>query len=885
MFVGVQFTAPTLGGLLSEGLKRLDLCVTDQFDGYLVDHITIEQTNTFGTGSSFVAEVPVSGVGTRSVPANAVAYSQDVTVNIVQLSDLVTNDSAPSSTIPVPFTVTFDLRFDVSGSSTAFTLTYQSVTSAVASADQLNQLDAILKANLPPQTEALDLVALTSGLGVVGSPAQAGAGVSKDGSLVEFRLELTSVAASDNLIAWEGFFGSGPDTNFVASHGDDWALWMTVDGLEESLSALFKNGLKGSTSFRLDSDVNVSWKPSTPELDVTFNGDVINACTCFWSTIDVNVDVTVTIRFSIENGLVRYDIHTDHSSNQWELFCCELTSALFWPVIGAIMMGGGDIDVGDYLLGWLGGPLGVFIAGIVAASTQSTPIPSSALPATCTKDDDSDFHCFIALPADGPPPSSCDPPRIDSRVPTTIFGSGAGVVLPGILTIAGTDSIHRASQPTLNCEVTDFAWSFPAPTCSGVEGSLTMSAAVVLTGTGEIPLRFCSATVIGDNAAAYQPYLTVGYSYCPMVVTVRVDVPAGMPDAGPCEVLVQTTGGARVVTLHPLPQPTPEQLKQWQNAVEKWRLENCFTRLDPWYRLFHRLNPKWLVDPPVDVGDPEREAHVWQVVMAGAVAGDVIRASTPEGEVLGESQVDAAGTARLAVVTSPLGSTTAGRVVADNPGSSGGSRKSAAGSELTLERVRSGASASPGHAVSIEIMIKQILVLEQAQLLAGRSPQAVLLISRGGSPALMVTHEGAISTFDLTNAASPRLVAQSMIGLTGSTRTRGHALFGWDDAGVLELGAGGVRRIAEIEDVADIRGYGSGHLVLRSEDVLVVDAAWQTIEEVGVAESDQALQQLETTVSAANLPFGPSTHSRFGLIARIDTDRVSVGLIAATRTL
>jgi hypothetical protein len=49
----------------------------------------------------------------------------------------------------------------------------------------------------------------------------------------------------------------------------------------------------------------VSWKPSTPGLDVTFNGDVINACTCFWSTIDVNVDVTVTVRLSIENGLVR----------------------------------------------------------------------------------------------------------------------------------------------------------------------------------------------------------------------------------------------------------------------------------------------------------------------------------------------------------------------------------------------------------------------------------------------------------------------------------------------------------------------------------------------------------------------------------------------------
>lgn len=132
MFIGVQLSAPTLGGMLSEGLKRLDLCVTDEFDGYVVDHIDIDPTTKFGEGSAFVADVPVSGHGTTSVPAHAVAYSQDVTVHIVQTSDLVPNDAAPTTTLGVPLTITFDLRFDVSGTSTAFTLTYQSVTSLFA---------------------------------------------------------------------------------------------------------------------------------------------------------------------------------------------------------------------------------------------------------------------------------------------------------------------------------------------------------------------------------------------------------------------------------------------------------------------------------------------------------------------------------------------------------------------------------------------------------------------------------------------------------------------------------------------------------------------------------------------------------------------------------
>lgn len=65
--------------------------------------------------------------------------------------------------------------------------------------------------------------------------------------------------------------------------------------------------------------------------------------------------------------------------------------------------------------------------------------------------------------------------------------------------------------------------------------------------------------------------------------------------------------------------------------------------------------------------------------------------------------------------------------------------------------------------------------------------------------------------------------------------------------------------------------------------MLIVDASWGVVEQVGLDEPHPAVQQLGTDVSAVVGPFGPSAHSRFGLVARLDTDRVSIGLVSATR--
>ena len=120
------------------------------------------------------------------------------------------------------------------------------------------------------------------------------------------------------------------------------------------------------------------------------------------------------------------------------------------------------------------------------------------------------------------------------------------------------------------------------------------------------------------------------------------------------------------------------------------------------------------------------------------------------------------------------------------------------------------------------------------------------------------------------------------MGLVGSRRTGRNTLLGWDEGGVLLLSSVGTSRLMDLEGVMDVRTFGPGHLVARDNDVFVLDASWHIVEVLDGAEPHPAVEELALT-AAADGPFGATAHSRFGIVARIATDRVSIGVIAATR--
>jgi hypothetical protein len=62
---------------------------------------------------------------------------------------------------------------------------------------------------------------------------------------------------------------------------------------------LVADGMAKSDKFKLTSGPAGTWLIPIPQpgMTIDFSGEVIDACTCFWGQIDVDVDVTVKINY------------------------------------------------------------------------------------------------------------------------------------------------------------------------------------------------------------------------------------------------------------------------------------------------------------------------------------------------------------------------------------------------------------------------------------------------------------------------------------------------------------------------------------------------------------------------------------------------------------
>lgn len=856
MLIGVQFSVKTFGALLRENIKILNSSDPKPVGTYVVDHVEIARQTSFSQGSAFKAIVPASS-GPFPIATYAVAFHQDIVIHMAALSDLIQHGTSASGTTDKSPTVTFDLIFEVANAQSQIVLTYQGVSDP--------SLDPTLRQLLTPQYLPLDLASLVGALGTGGIPAHAGAALTHDGNVIELRLELSADGSSSQLLLWEDLYTAQSSTQMRDfTGGNDWAVWLDIDSVEKSLQSKVKSGIEADGSFRLDSSIDLSWQPGTPpRLVLKFNGDAINACTCLTSKIDINADVTVTMSFSIDSGQIRYDVNVNHSSNQLQLTCCELTAALFWPILGKMLLDQKKIKLSDYINGILATPIGVFIAAVIQANGP-VPLHTDSYPGVCVKDDDNNFHCLIPFPSGAQSPQVCATPSIEERVPNQLYGLGADLLLSGELVITGSDPIRALSQATLNCSFSDFEWRFPTANCSGEDGRLSMSATISLSGSGDLPLIVWSVDAIGATAGSYQPWITITYSYCPFLAVVHVDVPYGQTVAGTAQILVRTTGGARVITLTPARALTEANFIAHSQAMKQWRLEHCFTKLDPWYRDFERYNPHWGVDP-ANYGRPglERQTHVWEVIVAGAIPGDRIALTDGSGKELAVSQVNQQGIAKLGVAIRQ-----------------GGTPGAAAGNEVSVQRLRQGAKSGMAAAPGIQVLIQQTLIVEAAQLLAGRRPFAVALESRNGRPVLVAAFEGGVNTYDISNAARPWLIQQSMARMNGARRSSRNRMVGWDAHGVTEWTGHSSRRVLEMPGVyAVYEGVSGKHIVHAPEEVVTVESSWEVI---GRSAPDQAREPLTATDSP--LP-SFTMHSRFGLAAHIEGDRISLGTIAGIRKL
>jgi hypothetical protein len=117
--------------------------------------------------------------------------------------------------------------------------------------------------------------------------------------------------------------------------------------------------------------------------------------------------------------------------------------------------------------------------------------------------------------------------------------------------VTGTHTDNMPEPPVVaDGAVSQFQWAAATLNCSSVTDSWAADSTVEIhRDTGDLDFFFCSATAIGPTAAAWQPYVSVDFDYCPMRVTVHVTTSQFV--AGPVSPPILTSGGSRVVNLDP----------------------------------------------------------------------------------------------------------------------------------------------------------------------------------------------------------------------------------------------------------------------------------------------------------------------------------------------
>jgi hypothetical protein len=126
-------------------------------------------------------------------------------------------------------------------------------------------------------------------------------------------------------------------------------------------------------------------------------------------------------------------------------------------------------------------------------------------------------------------------------------------------------------------------------------------------------------SVINDPLGVFpSSAIRANSSVGPFAITLDVPVPSNAYYAQPypCDVLVTTTGGTRLVRLAPPPVLAAQDITRL-TAELLARVADCEQLVSPWFHEHKGYDPHWSVDPAffTDV------THLWQVEVSGLPPG------------------------------------------------------------------------------------------------------------------------------------------------------------------------------------------------------------------------------------------------------------------------
>jgi hypothetical protein len=499
--------------------------------------------------------------------------------------------------------------------------------------------------------------------------------------------------------------------------------------------------------------------------------------TQFSGTLDtplcsVGTDVTVVSVLSVNQpNVVTSD--TNFSWNTDTTACTVLAGAL-GSVLGLavnIVFPGASLVFDPIFFAVLG------MAGVLVAKSVVTP----SLPAinNCTSVSDTHMVCNNALSVANSPLGKLSLNSLEAQDDGISILSDFAPFRVGSPVIAMDESANFEWQPpSISCgrisgnEVTDFR--------RDTQAYVTLAATASVTAQTLAPIYLISATVINDRLNVFGPQLAVQGSQAPIEMSLSLGYPGDtyFADPYPCQILVQTTGGVRLIEI-PAPQPLNQQLIDGLAALIAGQMLFCQKMVDQWWNMFHRYNPKWSVDPWI--GDSAVE-HGYEVEISGLQAGEKATLVGAGNQVL-QTAVATAGTSlRLSAVIAPESANEIG-ILRGEAGVAGAQQSAA---------VRSESVALPVIAAKRGIAVKEQLIVQAGVIRLTEPLQSVAAAYRQGSPHAIVVTGSGVQAFDLANPWMPlNRSSWAVPGIRG-VLAQGQSLLAYGDDGMAWLDSSGV---------------------------------------------------------------------------------------------
>lgn len=746
---------------------------------FVVDHVEFGQNSLLNTTPAqhvVSYNEPVYGMVSQEVNGFRPQISQPITVYVVSLEDVESHpDGAPAQPVALTATIILGMEYNmfvVGNSVLSIAIdrvdmgTLPPLPPGVDSSDVTNQFLSFVQ-SVPIQPVALNLASIVlqeSDPGVINM----GMAVSSDLQRIAFRQE-TGMGLQGDPSIWQDFYAGNFTDRLLNSGGEDSSFAVFESGalVEQTAQTQIASGLTKQAEdqeakpqpvyFELLTGVSSSYSDNsgTATITSTFGGNVHTpAC-----TVGTDVTVVSTLSVSTPNAIT---IDTKFSWNTDTTVCTVLAGALG----GALgIFPNFVLPLGSLLVAPLFLAVSAMTAVLVAKNVLTPSLPSQN---NCQQVSDTEMVCTQAFSIQDTP--------LGKLAVNTLVAEDDGISLQGNLLVI------PVGNPELQITAdSEFGWHAPAISCGEISGNevqnfrnnpknyVSLAAGVSIWAETKAPIFLISAQVINDPRHVFDTHLSVQGTQAPIQLAISLSYPGDqfLSNPYPCQILVLTTGGARLISIAP-PPALSQTIIDGLAAQVIAAIGNCQKLVSQWWNIFHQYNPVWSVDP----GNGETVAEYgYEFSIRGLEAGETASLVGERGQVL-QTGIAQAGTAL--VLSTLVAPSLAGQVgiVRDALAKGAGGVRVAAPAEQTSAAqpaaIREELSTLPSAPAARGIGVTERLLIQAGSITLTEPCRSLSAGYVQGVPCALITMRTGVFAYDISNPGVPALrQSWSVPGLRG----------------------------------------------------------------------------------------------------------------------